>query len=95
MQKRYYISSLPADAERIAVAVRSHWGIENRVHWVLDVSFSEDESRIRKGHSPENVGVLRRIALNLVRQDERRGSLKQKRKRAGWDDTYREEILGI
>lgn len=99
-QRRYYISSLPADAagnlaERIAKAVRSHWGIENQVHWVLDVSFDEDQSRIRKGHGPENVGLLRRIAMNLVRQDERRGSLRQKRKRAGWDDAYREEILGI
>lgn len=90
-----YISSLPADAERIAKAVRSHWSIENSVHWVLDVSFREDTSRIRKGHGPENVGLLRRIAMNLVRQDERRGSLRQKRKRAGWDDRYREEIRGI
>jgi predicted transposase YbfD/YdcC len=94
-QRRFYISSLLADAERIAQAVRSHWSIENRLHWVLDVSFREDASRIRKGDGPENVAVLRRIALNLVRQDDRPGSLRQKRKRAGWDDTYREEILGI
>lgn len=95
VQRRYYISSLPADAQRIVEAVRSHWSVENQVHWVLDVSFGEDRSRIRKGYAPENVGVLRRIALNLVRQDERRGSLRQKRKRAGWDDAYREEILGF
>jgi predicted transposase YbfD/YdcC len=94
-QRRFYISSLSADAERMAQAVRSHWSIENRLHWVLDVSFREDASRIRKGSGPENVAVLRRIALNLVRQDDRPGSLRQKRKRAGWDDTYREEILGI
>ena len=94
-QRRYYISSLPANAKRIAEAVRSHWGIENKVHWVLDVSFREDDCRIRKGDGPENVAVLRRIAMNLVRQDDRPGSLRQKRKRAGWDDTYREEILGI
>lgn len=75
--------------------MRSHWGIENQVHWVLDVSFGEGASRIRKGAAPENVSVLRRIAMNLVRQDERRGSLRQRRKRAGWDDTYRKEILGI
>ena len=62
---------------------------------MLDVSFREDASRIRKGDGPENVAVLRRIALNLVRQDDRPGSLRQKRKRAGWDDTYREEILDI
>jgi predicted transposase YbfD/YdcC len=94
-ERRLYISSLPADARRIAEAVRSHWGIENRMHWVLDVSFGEDESRIRKGDAPENMAVLRRIAMNLVRQDDRPGSLRQKRKKAGWDDKYREEILGI
>jgi predicted transposase YbfD/YdcC len=94
-ERRLYISSLPADAQRIAEAVRSHWGIENRMHWVLDVSFGEDESRIRKGDAPENMAVLRRIAMNLVRQDDRPGSLRQKRKKAGWDDKYRQEILGI
>lgn len=94
-ERRYYISSLPADAERIGTAVRAHWGIENRMHWVLDVSFSEDASRIRKRNGPENVSVLRRIAMNMIRQDERPGSLRQKRKRAGWDDEYREQILGI
>jgi len=94
-QRRLYISSLPADARRIGEAVRSHWGIENAVHWVLDVGFGEDASRIRKGDAPENVSVLRRIAMNLVRQDSRPGSLRQKRKRAGWDDQYRQEILGI
>jgi len=62
---------------------------------VLDVGFGEDASRIRKGDPPENVSVLRRIAMNLVRQDSRPESLRQKRKRAGWDDQYRQEILGI
>jgi len=95
VQRRYYISSLPADARRIAEAVRSHWGIENRMHWVLDVGFGEDASRIRKRSGPENVSVLRRIAMNLIRKSERPGSLRQKRKRAGWDDAYREEVLGI
>jgi predicted transposase YbfD/YdcC len=110
VQRRFYLSSLAAAdsasvdsgaadsgglAERIATAARSHWGIENRVHWVLDVSFGEDASRIRKGHAPQNMAVLRRSALNLVRQDPSRGSMRQKRKRAGWDDRYREEILGF
>jgi len=95
LRRRYYISSLPADPKRIAEAVRSHSGVENRVHWVLDVSFREDDSRIRKGEGPRNVGLLRRIAMNLVRQDDRPGSLRQKRKRTGWHDEYREEILGI
>jgi len=94
-ERRYYMSSLPAHAERIGTAVRAHWGIENRMHGVLDVSFSEDASRIRKRDGPENVSVLRRIAMNMIRQDERAGSLRQKRKRAGWDDEYREQILGL
>ena len=94
-QRRFYISSLPVRAKQVARAVRSHWGIENQVHWVLDMSFGEDQSRIRKGEAPENVAVLRRIAMNLLRQNERPGSLRQKRKRAGWDDRFREEILDI
>ena len=65
------------------------------MHWVLDVSFSEDASRIRKRNGPENVSVLRRIAMNMIRQDDRPGSLRQKRKRAGWDDAYREQILKL
>jgi hypothetical protein len=72
-----------------------YWGIENRVHGVLDVSFAEDASRIRKGHAPQNMVVLRRSAPNLVRQDPSRGSMRQKRKRAGWDNRYCEEILGF
>lgn len=94
-ERRYYISSLPPSAERIGKAVRSHWGIENRVHWVLDVSFQEDSSRIRKGNAPENVGLLRRIAMNALRQIEDRKSLKARRKKAGWDERYLEKILGF
>lgn len=63
-ERRYYLSSLSSDAKQVARAVRSHWGIENQVHWVLDVSFGEDECQIRKGHAPRNVGLLRRIAMN-------------------------------
>lgn len=94
-ERRYYISSLPAGAKQIAEAVRSHWGIENRVHWVLDMSFGEDRSRIRKGHGPENVGLLRRIAMNALRQMSDRESLKGRRKKAGWDEDYLEKVLGF
>ena len=94
-ERRYYISSLSPSAERIGKAVRSHWGIENQVHWVLDVSFQEDSSRIRKGNAPKNVGLLRRIAMNALRQMEDRKSLKARRKKAGWDERYLEKILGF
>lgn len=94
-QRRYYLSSLPAQASVIAQAVRGHWGIENRLHWVLDMSFGEDRSRVRKAYAPENLGLLRRIALNLLRQEPSTGSIKGKRKRAGWDETYLATVLGI
>jgi len=94
VQQRYYISSMDADAQAFAVAVRSHWGVENSLHWVLDMVFREDESRMRKGHSPENFAILRRIALNLVRRDTAsKSSLKARRKAAGWNDSYLERLL--
>ena len=93
-EQRCYISSLALDAKRLAEAVRSHWAIENSLHWVLDVSFNEDSSRIRRGHAAENLAVLRRLALNLIKRDtSRQDSLKKKRKLAGWDDDFRETLL--
>ena len=93
-EQRYYITSLGLDAKRLAQAVRSHWTIENSLHWVLDVSFNEDRSRIRRGHAAENLAVLRRLALNLIKRDTSRSdSLKKKRKLAGWDDDFRETLL--
>ena len=83
---RYYLSSLPPDAQRLAHAVRGHWGIENSLHWVLDVTFREDESRIRKDHGPANFALLRRIAINVIKQDTSKGSIRKKRKRAAWND---------
>ena len=94
VETRYYISSLESEAQRFLWAARSHWGIENSVHWVLDVSFREDESRVRMGNAPENLATMRHAALNLLRQDRRpRISIKAKRKLAAWDNTYLVSIL--
>jgi len=79
-ERRYYISSLGCDAQTFGCAVRKHWGIENSVHWVLDIAFREDESRVRKGNSPENFAAIRHIALNLLRNNKTfKGSIKTKR----------------
>jgi predicted transposase YbfD/YdcC len=90
---RYYLSSLAPDAQRLAAAVRGHWSIENSLHWVLDVTFDEDQCRIRKDHGPENFALLRRIAVNLLQQDTSKGSLRKKRKRAAWNDDALLSIL--
>jgi predicted transposase YbfD/YdcC len=91
---RYFISSLESDAESMLRAVRSHWGIENQVHWVLDITFREDDSRIRRDNGAENFAVLRHIALNLLkRENSAKRSLKAKRKRAAWDDDYLLQVL--
>jgi predicted transposase YbfD/YdcC len=83
---RYYISSLPPGVKRFAQAARGHWGIENSLHWVLDVTFDEDRSRIRKDHGPENFALLRRLATSLINQDDSQGSIRRKRKRAAWSN---------
>ena len=89
----YYITSLPHDAQRILDATRHHWAIENSFHWVLDVTFGEDLSRIRIGESSENMAVLRTIALNLLKQDKTKSSLKQKRFRAAMDNSFLWQLL--
>jgi predicted transposase YbfD/YdcC len=95
-QTRYYLSSLPGEAAAIAAAVRGHWGIENAVHWVLDVAFREDASRARVGHSAENLALLRKLALNLLRTEPtRRHGVKASRLRAGWDNAYLLRVLGV
>ena len=83
---RYFILSRPPQVKRFASAVRGHWGIENSLHWTLDMTFREDESRIRKDHGPENFATIRRTALGLIKQDKSKGSVKKKRKRAGWNN---------
>ncbi len=93
-EKRYYISSLESDAEKFGNAVRKHWGIENSVHWVLDIAFREDESRIRKGSAPENFAAIRHIALNLLRNNKAfKGSIKSKRLNAAMDVKYLEQVM--
>ena len=90
----HYLSSLPADAATLAPAIRGHWGIENRLHWVLDVAFHEDDSRVRVGHGPENLAIIRHLALNLLRQEpSRRTGVATKRLRAALDESYLCTIL--
>ena len=93
-EQRYFLSSLPGDGARFATAVRQHWGIENSLHWVLDVSFAEDSSRIRQDQGGQVFATLRHIALNLLRRENshKRG-IKARRKRAGWDRAYLLQVL--
>jgi predicted transposase YbfD/YdcC len=91
---RYFISSLPAKVKRLAHAVRQHWGIENGLHWVLDVAFNEDRMRQRDRHGIENLALLNRLAVSLLRQDKTvKAGVKCKRKAAGWDDNYLLHLL--
>lgn len=93
---RYFISSLTPNAPRLASVIRGHWGIENRLHWSLDVTFGEDQSRIRQGHAAENAGLLRRLALSIVKQDTWfSDSLRCKRLRAGWEEATLQHFLAI
>lgn len=90
---RYDISSLPSDPLPLGEAIRSHWGIENRLHWILDVTFQEDQSRTRTGHSAQNLALLRKFALNLLRQDPTKASIATKRFTAALDERYLTRLL--
>jgi predicted transposase YbfD/YdcC len=95
-ERRYYLSSLSRDVARFAEAVRGHWGVENPLHWVLDICFGEDQSRARTGNAAENLAALRRLTLNLLRREttKKRG-IKGKQKCAGWDHAYLLRLLGL
>jgi len=94
LEERLFLTSLPGDARRILEAVRAHWSIENSLHWVLDVVFGEDRHSYARNHGPENMAVMRQLALNLVKQDTSlKTSLKAKRKRAAWDEDFLSHLL--
>ena len=95
-ENRYYITSLDKNANELNQLIRGHWGIENKLHWVLDVVFNEDLSRVRKNNAPENFSIIRRIALNLIKLDKTpKVSQRNKRNRAAWSDKFLEQILKI
>ena len=92
-ERRYYLSSAPLDAKTFARAVRAHWHIENRLHWVLDVVFHDDLARLRTGHGPENMAVVKHMAMNILRQAKPTTSLKNRRKLAGWNLDYLDDLI--
>lgn len=93
-ETRFFISSLPAEAKPILQAVRRHWSIENELHWILDVAFNEDQSRVRQGQAAENLAVIRQLVLNLLKQEKTaKLGIKNKRLRCGWDAVYRSKVL--
>ena len=94
VKRRYFISSLESNAKLLLHAARTYWEIENKVHWVLDVAFREDDCRVRKGNGAQNFAVLRHIALNLLRrEDTAKCSIRAKRLKAGWDHDYLLKVL--
>ena len=96
IESRYYISSLPNNAQKLGESVRSHWGIENSLHWVLDVGFREDDCRIRKDNAPQNFALIRQISLNLLNPEKTsKTGVRNKRLRVGWDDDYLTKILAV
>jgi predicted transposase YbfD/YdcC len=91
--RRYYLCSAKLTAAAFAEVVRAHWGVENRLHWVLDVAFDEDQCRLRTGYGPENMSIVRHMAMNLLRTTTTKASLKTRRKKAGWNTTYLGKVL--
>lgn len=94
LEKRYFVSSLPPDHERLAHAIRSHWEVENRLHWCLDVTFQEDACRTRRDHAPQNLNIVRKIAMNLLRMNPLKKTLPKKRLRACMNPEFLAQIIG-
>lgn len=92
---RYFISSLRLGVKRFARAIRGHWGIENTLHWCLDVTFREDESRLRDRHAADNVAWLKRFAISLLKQRQDKESIAMRRRMAGWNTAYLAQVLGL
>jgi predicted transposase YbfD/YdcC len=92
-ERRFFICSIEPNAKKFANAVREHWAIENKVHWVLDVTFNEDRHRARTGNSAQNMSILRRLVINVIKQDKSKGSIKTKRLRAGWNQDFLSKLL--
>ncbi len=91
----YYLLSTPLAAERFNEVVRSHWGVENQLHWRLDVVMNEDQDRTGLGNGPENLAVLRHMAINAMQKEGSKGALRGKFKRAGWNDAYLTRLLAL
>lgn len=92
---RYYISSTPVGVRRFAEGVRGHWGIENSLHWCLDVTFREDDSRVRDRHAADNLGWLKRFAISLLKQQTDKESIAMRRRMAGWNPAYLAKVVGL
>ena len=92
-ETRFYITSLPPDPAQLARAVRAHWSIENNLHWTLDVTFREDECRVRKDHSARNLAMIRRAVLNMLRREPSKISLKRKRLKAAMNQEFRSSVM--
>ena len=97
VERRFYLSSLPADAARLLTAIRAHWSVGNRLHWCMDVAFADDQMRARTKHAAHNLAILKHITLNLIRLDpiKRKGGIKARRFIAATSDSYREHLLGL
>ena len=97
LERRFYLSSLPAEASRLLPAIRAHWTVENRLHWCMDVAFADDQMRARTKHAAHNLAILKHITLNLIRLDpiKRKGGIRARRFIAATSDHYREHLLGL